>query len=811
MNKHRVVPIIFSASTLALLFTHEVAGQICTFAWNDPVSGLFTDAGRWSTSPGAPQGCQNRAPRPGENVSFRPGTYTVTIPGAQSALITEFDIGQVPADITFALTGTFDVRALATSGQLTVSGPGQLTVLDSYNLGPDASFTIDAAGVTLGRLFASAPGPADLSRQIVVRNKGVLTTVSEAGVFGITVDGGTWHHTGPSNHPPDQITILNSGRFEAGRLELRSTLLRAEGASTVDIGEFASLNRVEIKSGSQMLNRIASLSTECLLDGIGSKWTISEVLLVPSAAKIISTNRAELILREVRFSDAAQFAQLIASGTDSRVRVLTPLKLFEGNATAQDGGIFTVPSVEIAGARQLIVGRGPAGLGGAHFDCAGGMLIGTTNAPGAGSVQVNGGGRAGARLVSIGGSTIQSALTVNASGGTARFDAGERIMVGDHGQGLLRVSAGGLLEFTQSGGSMVVTPQAGSMGEVSIEGPDSILDLKNGGIHVGRAGQGRLNVSGGGKLLASNLNVGDNENTNDAVFTTATITGANSAVRLHEGSVYVGSATLRVNNGGLLQVGSDVIEGSLTMESPAVVDLVSGSVEVGPAGGAPVGILRVDRGLLRGSGTIRCNSVEVIAQGRCQPGEFVASNVLAIQGGNYLQDANGTLVIDVYGTGPSSFGVLQVTRGVTLNGRLVVNFLNGFAPRAGDQLGFIRFGEGLTGSFSSITLNGLAPGVAFEQRLLAPGVYGLVFSADSTEAECDSPEPKIEQVNISVAGEVTLTSSIGACGLHRLEYSEDLAVWRRLQELTADATGRARVTDRRRALYPKLFYRVVRN
>jgi len=792
------------ACALSLLTTDSSSAQTCTLSWNDPVSGLFSEAARWTASPGAPSGCQGRAPRDGDSVAFRPGQFEVSIPGVYRLVVTEFDVGSLPADITFGVGGSLTTRVLATSGRLTVAGSGELLVSELVNLGGDASLVFDGVKATLGAISASAPGPSDLSRQILVRQGGILTTLSGT-VPGTTVDGGTWRHQGPANAVAD-ITLSNGGRFEAVALDLRSSRLVAGGGSLAEVGDFKTTSDVVIREGSRMANRQATLSFgDQLVSGTGSQWTITETLSIPAAAQVICSNRAELIIHRVVFSDPAGFAALHARGTDARVRVQTPLVLLAGNVVASDGGVVTVPSVEVGGSRSVRIGRGNLGLSGARFECSGEMTLGSN---GAGTVTVTGGGRASARSVSIGFPASPGFLDVDAAAGTAHFDVTEQMVVGQDGQGTVRISNGGRLQLTGPSGGVVVTPEAGGDGEVVVTGTDSTLDLGRGYIHVGRGGPGRLSVSGGGTLLGSGFNLGDRLTPG---IRSALVTGSSSSVRLREGSAYVGNATLRLVNGGFFQIGSEAVEGSLTLEALAVVSLVNGSLEIGNTGGAPGGIVRVNRGVLRGGGIIQANSVEVIAQGRCQPGLLSeGDNVMRIQGGSYLQDANGTLEIDVVTTAAGLRALtLEVDRSVSLNGNLIVNFL-GDPPRAGDQIGFIRFGEGLTGAFSSVALRGLATGVTFEQRVLSPGVYGLAFTSEGTTAGCGDPPPRIQSLDVSVPGRITFTIAAGICGIHRLEYSPDLIAWREVRSFTGSASGPVSVTIVPPAPAPFNCFRVVR-
>ncbi len=74
--------------------------------------------------------------------------------------------------------------------------------------------------------------------------------------------------------------------------------------------------------------------------------------------------------------------------------------------------------------------------------------------------------------------------------------------------------------------------------------------------------------------------------------------------------------------------------------------------------------------------------------------------------GNYTQDPNGTLVLEVGGTGtdPLQFDQLQIGGAANLGGHLVVRTINGFVPQAGDVLNPLTYGA-VNGTFATVTSN----------------------------------------------------------------------------------------------------------
>ena len=74
----------------------------------------------------------------------------------------------------------------------------------------------------------------------------------------------------------------------------------------------------------------------------------------------------------------------------------------------------------------------------------------------------------------------------------------------------------------------------------------------------------------------------------------------------------------------------------------------------------------------------------------------------------YFQFAGGTLAIEIGGTGAADYNRL-ITGLASLDGRLGVSLLAGFAPSVGDTFDILDFG-GIMGSFASISLPMLAGG-----------------------------------------------------------------------------------------------------
>ena len=89
-----------------------------------------------------------------------------------------------------------------------------------------------------------------------------------------------------------------------------------------------------------------------------------------------------------------------------------------------------------------------------------------------------------------------------------------------------------------------------------------------------------------------------------------------------------------------------------------------------------------------------------------------STNTLTILG-SYRQTAKGRLLIQVGGTNSAEYGHLMITNAATLDGNLTFKFIDGFAPKQGDQFDFLNVGGQVNGAFATVDLKNLAPGFQF--------------------------------------------------------------------------------------------------
>ena len=96
------------------------------------------------------------------------------------------------------------------------------------------------------------------------------------------------------------------------------------------------------------------------------------------------------------------------------------------------------------------------------------------------------------------------------------------------------------------------------------------------------------------------------------------------------------------------------------------------------------------------------NGDVMVKRGRVEPGDSPGITEVV---GDYTQQANGLLEVEIQGTNASTpdYDQLKVSGALNLAGTLEVVLLNGFVPSAGDEYTIMTFGS-LTGTFGTITL-----------------------------------------------------------------------------------------------------------
>ncbi len=301
------------------------------------------------------------------------------------------------------------------------------------------------------------------------------------------------------------------------------------------------------------------------------------------------------------------------------------------------------------------------------------------------------------------------------------------MFIGDHGQGVLNISSGGV--FDASGGVIALGWSSDGAGTVDIGAGGSLLAFGGGVIGgtvlVGSDGTGSLTIEQGGSLTASGVTVGG---------------GAGVGTALIDGQATV-SQLLRIANGKTtVATGGDVtvgVGGKVVIAKGGTLNVRTGSIEIGQVASGQTGVVTVGKGgTLVGGGTIQGKILTL--GGKVSVGD---PQTLTVEGD--YQQVSG--VLDFQLAGPDDYDQLIVKGGgVDIEGGIVeLDFIDGFAPRAGDDFQLISADDGITFDPNSIELNGLASG--FQWRFSYDpnvGAYDLIALNDATLGNpTAAPEP----------------------------------------------------------------------
>ncbi len=230
---------------------------------------------------------------------------------------------------------------------------------------------------------------------------------------------------------------------------------------------------------------------------------------------------------------------------------------------------------------------------------------------------------------------------------------------------------------------------------------------------IGHAGQGTLNVSNGGLVQCRNIAVGYLPGSSGEINAGGT-TGAFVAQVIARGTI---------NGDGLVCIGSVTACGQPGTGAHGEVTLTSGGLLEGEM------VLVGSSGRIRGSGTVLALQGVHLVGGTVSPGVTIlepnrglmgvsprsvladAIGVLTIQG-SLIVSETGEIALDLSGATADLQDGLVVTGTAVLNGRLVLNFGNGYAPRTGDELLLMQAGT-FSGTPSEIIINGLEDGFEY--------------------------------------------------------------------------------------------------
>ena len=393
-------------------------------------------------------------------------------------------------------------------------------------------------------------------------------------------------------------------------------------------------------------------------------------------------------------------------------------------------GILTVEGLGSVKSGEARIGTSAAGgqatVGKDGFWDTSDIAIG---AGGPGQLTLTNGGRVESIRAEIGAKAgIGNVVLVNGSAdGTPSFWETIRLKVGHEGTGRLEVNDGGLVEAFDE---LTIADKPGVSGSVTVGGVDADSNPSQvtvGTLRMGEAGVSELLIQNGAQLTAQHVFLGDGTGRTDV-----TVTGVDSSFEVAE-EFAVGNysfAIVSVVGGAAIHSGVAAIVGGAARPGPSEVKIIGtsywdidASLQVGednePSGSSAAltlvgGSVEADSILVKTNGRIQGFGLlvasEIVNGGTISPG--LSPGTLAIHG-SFRQTSSGRLLLEIGGTNSADYDHLIVTNAVALDGELAFRFINGFAPKAGQQFSFLDANGSVSNSFANIGIQNLAPGFQF--------------------------------------------------------------------------------------------------
>ncbi len=643
--------------------------------------------------------------------------------------------------------GTLEFDARTTGGVVVEHSGSRLEVHQalamprgsSIRLRDGASGELPAATLDGGSLEAGGSGAA-LSFEGLVEIKNAN---SQVGVFG----GGS--ATAPELHVGSgQAFVSDAGSviMAAGNL---AAGVGGEGAVSVTQGGRLDSGQGTIgwKDGGQGTVNVT---------GAGSYWSIRGDLTVGTLApstgflNVMEGGRVDLATEgapgaAIALAASSQGTVAVAgAGSAVDARPVGIMGVGVGGAgilNVSAGGRFLCSRLE-AGVQAgssgsvFLFGNGASLEAGDH-----GLLIGSL---GRGVLSLRNGGQVSAGEVEIGNAAADNQLIVDGNGAALTVSGGG-VIVGNKGAATGEVKNGGVIAAPRG---LILGAEAAGAGVMTVSGAGSAVRSPGGAVAAGLYGSGTLTLEAGATVEAARIFVGTRTDGSGLM----TITGEGSRLAATQ-DVTIGEIG---NTGGAASARLTVAESAL-VTSPGlavlrggVAHLAGGRIALGAvAQPPPPGVLRIGAGGgLFLAGTFSGGKIVVDANGRFVPG---ASPGTATVEGEVEFLPGSALVMEIAGgVAGESYDVIEAGGAVTLGGELVLHFLDGYAPAAGDTYELVRSPAATrTGQFQSVRVVGLNPG--FQHELTVDAAGHLLLRA--LNAGVSAPPPPPPALDIASTGD----------------------------------------------------------
>lgn len=268
-------------------------------------------------------------------------------------------------------------------------------------------------------------------------------------------------------------------------------------------------------------------------------------------------------------------------------------------------------------------------------------------------------------------------------------------IIGGAGRGTLKISNGAVVENVQ--GNLAKVGTGSGSGTVTISDTDSRLSV--GELDVGGAGQGVLNIFSGALVKCSLGKVGGSSASGSG---SGIVTITHGLFTTSEWHVFGncdlgidGRGTISLNGAGIGPTAKLTVDANLTIGSHGLIN-GNGTISAGQTI-HPLPLARQDD---RNSAL---SAGQIINNGIISPGLPSAPGTIEIDG-NFQQGPSGAVRIEVAGLDAGKFNVLQINGEATLAGRVELAFIQGFVPKVGDTVEFLKVNGKAAGTLDVVPL-----------------------------------------------------------------------------------------------------------
>ncbi|WP_168205048.1 beta strand repeat-containing protein [Bythopirellula goksoeyrii] len=626
---------------------------------------------------------------------------------------------------------------------------------------------IDAEGIVIGSLAGSAE--ADLL--VTGSNNGTPSTVDIDGYLYVgdarkgtmTVEQGAQARVATSD-PTHRIFIGDNGAADGSKLTIDGVGSRLDyhGTGDVSVG-----------------NAGGSTSSRATLE-VTDGGVFSAVQRDPNDNNII-LSEARIIVGDITGGNG----QVIVQDPGSRVEAEA---MYVGDGDSSSSGILDISNggvVELTDEFQAAsfgsgVGTvnvdGPNSLleVGTSFSLGDDTLGGATNGANGmmhvteGGTVTNGGQAYIGHFTSSFGTATLGSTTAN----TSSWDIGGELTIAgtetssqQSGFGILNVNEGGLV-------SIASNLRIRNLGDVNLDGGEvvvgenilftdagSTFNFNTGTLRFSNSTGATLNsnllgriFNGGPQTLSADMHLavdglaalGGPLRVNGGTLSVGAISKANFAnVDFDAGTLNFTDTGLVVTDAGLfgstLVVDEDEtvnVATSLFVQADGLLNVARGSISA--FGGVNSGTTVLTEGTASFGSSLTNNNTLVLIDSTIN-GDVVNNGTLELVGnntftGNVTLSSLGSLGLDLGGTLPGEFDVLHTNEFLSLDGTLKVSLDSGFQPQLGDSFGILRGDTGFAGTFDTLNLPALSPGLAWQ---LNPGAITVFLNVVSSTATGD--------------------------------------------------------------------------